>query len=240
MAPVVNQQASGQIAERVLTWAYRGKKFTWSVNTPQQLLDWDRQVNRLTADYYSGKYSQIGLMIMPAELRQLVLADSAQEDGDLTPWVNDDHNSQWVDDLARQLAARARRNGFDYFHTAEFIQSFVCGAIPYQVTAAPEMPAQTLMDNGDCKDKSILLAALLKSLSYRVTLLEFSSSPGAPGHMAVGVAFDDNQLPKGRNLSYYEYQGRKYYFAETTAPNWTLGAASVKEPAHVYNVNQIG
>jgi hypothetical protein len=71
-----------------------------------------------------------------------------------------------------------------------------------------------------------------------VTLLDFAPGPGdTAGHMAVGVALDDSQLPQGVNLSYYLYNGLKYYFAETTAPGWTLGAASDQELARVYEVN---
>lgn len=231
------QTAAGQTALRSLTWSYRGIRFTCRIKVPQQLLNWDQKIYQLTAGFYSGKYSQADLAYMPAEFKQLVLSDSLQEGGDLVPWVNDAHNSQLTGRIANQLASYARRKGFNYFRTAEFIQSFVCGAIPYQVTAAPELPAQTLIDNGDCKDKSILLAALLKSLSYKVTLLEFPPQGGEPGHMAVGVAFSDSQIPDSKSLSYYSYKGYKYYFAETTAPNWPLGAASVDEPAHVYDVN---
>jgi hypothetical protein len=228
---------SGQTEARNLTWSYRGTKFCCQVRISQPLLAWDRHIYRLTAGFYSGKYSQPDLYYMPSELRRLVLADSLQEGGDLVPWVNDSHNSQAVSAVAGQLASYAHSRDFDYFRTAEFIQSFVCGAIPYQVTYAPELPAQTLMDNGDCKDKSILLAALLENLSYKVTLLEFPPQGGEAGHMAVGVAFSDSQIPGNKSLSYYRYRGYKYYFAETTAPNWTLGAASVNEPAHVYEVN---
>jgi hypothetical protein len=231
------QTASSQTASRGLTWSYRGIRFTCHIKVPQQLLDWDRKIYQLTAGFYSGQYSQADLAYMPAEFKRLVLSDSLQEGGDFVPWVNDMHNSQLTGDIANQLASYARHKGFDYFRTAEFIQSFVCGAIPYQVTDAPELPAQTLIDNGDCKDKSILLAALLKNLSYKVTLLEFPPQGGKPGHMAVGVAFSDSQIPGNKSLSYYRYKGYKYYFAETTAPNWPLGAASVDEPAHVYDVN---
>jgi hypothetical protein len=231
------QTASSQTASRDLTWSYGGIRFTCHIGVPQQLLDWDRKIYQLTAGFYNGKYSQTDLAYMPAEFKRLVLSDSLQEGGDLVPWVNDIHNSQLTGDIANQLASYARRKGFGYFRTAEFIQSFVCGAIPYKVTDAPELPAQTLIDNGDCKDKSILLAALLKSLSYKVTLLEFPPRDGEPGHMAVGVAFSNSQAPGNRSLSYYRYKGYRYYFAETTAPNWPLGAASVDEPAHVYDVN---
>jgi hypothetical protein len=101
----------------------------------------------------------------------------------------------------------------------DFILSFVGSAIPYVETDVAELPAQTLIDSGDCKDKSILYASILKSLGYKVVLLSYPIAE----HEAVGVTLDDSQLPQGSSLSYYLYNGTKYYFAETTTPNWTLG-----------------
>jgi hypothetical protein len=127
--------------------------------------------------------------------------------------------------------------GYNYFHEAEFILSFIGSAIPYNITAYPELPAQTLIDTGDCKDKSILYASILKSLGYKVALLNFKDVSGTAGHEAVGVVFDDSQVPQGRALYYFQHNGSKYYFAETTASGWTIGAASVSEPANLYDVN---
>jgi hypothetical protein len=228
-----------QTVARDFSWQYQGRTFTWHVEVPNDLLAWDRQVNQLTEKYYSDQYEQDTLLESePDAIKSLVLADSVQEGGNLAPWVNETDNSPYAGYLADRLAKCAASNGFDYFHTAEFIQSFVGGAIPYLLTNVPELTAQTLIDNGDCKDKSILLASILESLSYKVVLLEFAPVPGGTtGHMAVGVALLDSQIPQGEALSYFRYNGIKYYFAETTAPGWTLGAASEKEPAQVYDVN---
>lgn len=228
-----------QTTARDFTWQYQNMTLTWHVEVPKDLLDSDRGVNQLTEEYYSDQASQNTLLESePDEIKNLVLADSVQEGGNLAPWVNEQGNSQWSGYLADRLARCAGSNGFDYFHTAEFIQSFVGGAIPYQLTDVPELPGQTMIDNGDCKDKSVLLAAILKNLSYKVVLLEFAPGPGeTAGHMAVGVALDDSQTPQGETLSYFRYNGLKYYFAETTAPGWTLGASSEEEPAQVYDVN---
>ena len=237
--PDLRYDPSVQTTSRDFTWQYQGRNFTWHVEVPSSLLDWDRQVNQLTEEYYSGQYSQDTLLESePDEVKDMVLADSVQEGGDLAPWVTETENSQFAGYLADRLSRCASSNGFDIFHTAEFIQSFVGGAIPYQLTDVPELPGQTIIDTGDCKDKSVLLAAILESLSYKVVLLEFAPGPGeTAGHMAVGVAIDDSQVPQGETLSYFRYSGLKYYFAETTAPGWTLGAASEKEPAQVYDVN---
>ncbi|RJX16706.1 MAG: hypothetical protein C4575_14835 [Desulforudis sp.] len=76
-------------------------------------------------------------------------------------------------------------------------------------------PLETLVDQkGDCEDTSILLASILKEMNYGVVLILL---PGDPGHMAVGV--------KGENLPgvYYEYQGTRYYYVETTGTGWSIG-----------------
>jgi len=238
--PSLLYDSAEQTTAKDFTWQYQGRTFAWHVEIPSDLLDWDRQVNQLTEEYYNDQSSQGTLLESePGEIKNLVLADSVQEGGNLAPWVNEQENSQWGGYLADRLARCAVSNGFDYFHTAEFIQSFVGGAIPYQATDVPELIGQTMIDSGDCKDKSVLLAAILKSLSYQVVLLEFAPSSGeTAGHMAVGVAMNDSQIPQGGTpLSYFPYNGLKYYFAETTAPGWTLGQASEKEQAQVYDVN---
>jgi hypothetical protein len=117
------------------------------------------------------------------------------------------------------------------------VQSFVGNAIPYKLTAFPELPAQTLIDGGSRRDKSILLAGLLNSLGYKAALLYFSGTSGEQGHMAVGVVFSDSQVPS-ESLSYYLYKGNKYYFAETKGSNLQLGAASTEIPAYIYDVGK--
>jgi hypothetical protein len=78
-------------------------------------------------------------------------------------------------------------------------------------------------------------------LGYGVVLLQFPDVVGDTGHMAVGVALNDSQLPQGRSLYYYLYNGTKYYYAETTEPNWTVGndegSIVQNRPAEVYLVN---
>ena len=85
------------------------------------------------------------------------------------------------------------------------------------------------------RDKSILLAGLLKSLGYKTALLYFSGASGSQGHIAVGVVFSDSQVPN-ENLSYYLYNSNKYYFAETYGSNLQLGVASEEQPVYIYDV----
>ncbi|MDE4542236.1 MULTISPECIES: hypothetical protein [unclassified Thermoanaerobacterium] len=62
------------------------------------------------------------------------------------------------------------------------------------------------------------------------------------GHMAVGIAFNDNELPLYRDydFTYYSVGGTKYYFAETTSPGWLIGQLSddsLEQTAYIYAVS---
>jgi hypothetical protein len=73
---------------------------------------------------------------------------------------------------------------------------------------------ETLVEGGgDCEDSAILMAAVLQadSFNYDCILIQ------PPGHMAVGVYGTD--LPG----AYWEYEGRRYYYLETTGDGWSVG-----------------
>jgi hypothetical protein len=228
-----------------LEWTYDGVDYKWNVEVPSDvaqgynLLQWDRQVNADASKFYSSDATTQNEMTstMATDEKTLILADAATNNGDLTSWVYDASNAPWVSDLAAALNGTAKATGYDYFHEAEFVQSFVGNAIPFKMTAFPELPAQTLIDGGSRKDKSILLASLLNDLGYKVALLYFSGTSGEQGHMAVGVVFSDSQVPN-ESLSCYAYNGNNYYFAETNGSNLQLGAVSTEMPAYIYDVGK--
>jgi len=84
--------------------------------------------------------------------------------------------------------------------------------IPYD--GVPRYPLETLFERGgDSEDTSILVAALLHRMGYDVALLVLEDAR----HMAVGV-----YLP-GDNGSYYEHEGKKYFYLETTELGLPLG-----------------
>ncbi len=73
-------------------------------------------------------------------------------------------------------------------------------------------PIETLVDKGgDCEDTAILTAALLKEMNYDVVLIN------PPGHMAIGITCS------GCSGTSYTFEGKKYYYLETTARNWKVG-----------------
>jgi hypothetical protein len=226
-----------------LQWTYDGVSYTWHVEVPSDvgqgdnLLQWDRQVNADATKFYNSDadiQNELSGSMAAAE-KTLILADAATNNGDLTSWVNDPSNAPWVSDLAASLGATAKTVGCDYFHEAEFVQNFIGNAIPYRLTAFPQLPAQTLIDGGSSRDKSILLAGLLNNLGYKTALLYFSGASGSQGHIEVGVVFSDSQVPD-ENLSHYLYNGSKYYFAKTSGSNLQLGAPSKETPSFIYTV----
>lgn len=74
-------------------------------------------------------------------------------------------------------------------------------------------PIETLVDGcGDCEDKVALLTALLYEMDIDFILLVL------PEHMAIGVHCDEVEAER-----YLQFQGKKYYYMETTMPNWQIG-----------------
>jgi len=77
----------------------------------------------------------------------------------------------------------------------------------------PRYPVETLVDGGgDCEDSSILAAALLSEMGYGTILIVL------PGHMALGIKGSDNIFG-----AYYEYNGDRYYYVETTSSGFGVG-----------------
>ncbi|MDI6896819.1 transglutaminase-like domain-containing protein [Methanocella conradii] len=111
------------------------------------------------------------------------------------------------------------KNGYSEYDNVMNVVCFV-QSLPYtsdQVTIGydeyPRYPIETLVDNGgDCEDTAILTAAMLNEMGFGVVLIYL------PGHMAVGVKCS-NDYPG----TYYEYNGARYYYLETTGENWKIG-----------------
>jgi hypothetical protein len=75
-------------------------------------------------------------------------------------------------------------------------------------------PLETLAEaQGDCKDKSVLAAALLRAMGFNVALLSYS---GSPGHVALGLDLD----AAGTSFS---SDGTRYYYVEMTGLGWAIG-----------------
>lgn len=123
--------------------------------------------------------------------------------------------------LAAELERLAARRGYDAQETVNFTASFV-QSLAYRTEGGeyPSYPVETLVDKGgDCEDTAILAGALLNAMGYDAVLIRFTSPvEGEAGHMAVGVAVPE--VAGGRS---YQYDGRTYYYLETTSTSWKLG-----------------
>lgn len=210
-------------------WKYNGKTYALSVDVPKDLYDYSRSIHYDTKKFYeTDPYTRYQMLLsMPEYERKMVYACSAGGEANYVYWVDEPKNSAFIEKAAGALLEIARKENFNRFQTAEFVLSFV-QSIPYVLTEYPVLPVQTLVDKkGDCDVKSILLAAILKKMGYDVALLYFSPAVTGKGtgHMAVGVAFDESELPANRSLSCDEYAGKTYCFAETTC-SLPIGASA--------------
>lgn len=123
--------------------------------------------------------------------------------------------------IASILDSEARRNGYETKRQkVEFVIDFVqtLPYVPDDVSTGfdeySRYPIETLTyGGGDCEDSAILLASTLQAdpFNYDCILV------GPPGHMAVGIYGED--LPG----TYYRYDGRRYYYLETTGDGWDVG-----------------
>ena len=99
----------------------------------------------------------------------------------------------------------------------DFVLSFV-QSLPYTLddvtTGYDEFrryAIETLIEGGgDCEDTTILVAAILRGLGEKTALIF------TPGHIALGVSGNFT----GASVT---YNGRKYYYCETTGTGWTVG-----------------
>lgn len=177
---------------REFHWTYDRLEWSWSLDIP--------------VDYY------IAYAVIPLDER---LHQGGRLYGKLVTTDDD-----YLRSIAEALEASARKYGYQYYETANFILAFVQSLpyIPDNISTPfddfPKFPLETLIEGGgDCEDTSILYATLLKILGYDVILV----SP--PGHMMVGVAEYREKIPGW----YVEFNNRKYYLAETTGEGWRVG-----------------
>lgn len=141
---------------------------------------------------------------------------------DYSVYVTDPADDAFISSLAARLKETAVWEKYSPKQTVEFVIAFVQNIkyvfdiISTGVEDYPRYPLETLVDQeGDCEDTSILLASILKEMGYEVVLIYFPGEHMA--HMAVGVKGED--LPG----TYYEYEGARYYYVESTYPGWSIG-----------------
>lgn len=214
-------EAAAEVGKRNFEWQYEDTKYQWTLEIPKKQYDANKSIHEIMDRYFQcsmGEQQQVMLKEMPQELKDLIKASTSKARGNLIPWVVKGSRDEYIKQLANQLKAQARANNYDRFETAEFVLSFV-QAIPYEKRLYPQLPVKTLKDGGDCDCKTVLLSAILENMGYETALLYYSSeSKGSEsGHLSLGIYFADSELPeRGYPMSYYKYNGTRYYTAETS------------------------
>ena len=138
---------------------------------------------------------------------------------DYNSYALSDYDRQLLNSMIEGFKQQGEKNGYSDYDNVMNVIAFV-QSLPYtsdSVTTGydeyPRYPIETLVDGGgDCEDSSILAAALLSEMGYGIILV----SP--PGHMALGIKGSENL-----SGSYYEYNGSRYYYVETTSSGWGIG-----------------
>lgn len=132
-------------------------------------------------------------------------------------YVQEHAGYEYMDQIVRKLKVDADDLGYSGWKLAEYLTAFVQQNITYTKDPYnngfdyPKFPMETLVEKkGDCEDAAILLASLLKRFGFGVVLITL------PGHMAVGITC------KNCN-TFYNFEGKKYGYIETTSPNWKIG-----------------
>jgi hypothetical protein len=161
---------------------------------------------RFTAIVQKAKYDQFKAKPHSADMGFVSYAMSG-EDRDL------------IDSAIAQIRQGGSKYGFSRYDEAVNLITFV-QSIPYvddHPTGSPRYPLETLAEvQGDCKDKSVLAAALLHEAGFDVALLSFSSTPERTGHIALGINTDASGTS-------FTKDGIRYYYVEMTSPDWAIG-----------------
>lgn len=205
------------VIPNTFTWQYEGQQYSWTIDTPDSLMELEGIYQIPNLQRLQDNYSRIWSLL--ANDPSQAYADQIQQA--INIMIADKASSLYAECVAKELDIAAQQQGYDRFHEAEFITSFVQN-VKYTITSYNmEYPPQTLTNGGDCIEKSILLSAILDQLGYQVCVFMYPQA----SHATMGIAFNDNELPSGRpySLVYTPYNGLKYYFTETTATGWGIG-----------------
>lgn len=134
---------------------------------------------------------------------------------------NDPDGEEILSSLAAKFRKYAEEKGMTEYEIVEFIIAFV-QSFPYveDSISTPydeytRYPVETLLERkGDCEDTALLTAVLINKLGYGSALIIMPEEE----HAAVGVLGG-----KGIFGTYYEVNGRKYFYLETTGTGWSIG-----------------
>lgn len=186
---------AGGMVKQTYAWYYGGEKYTEEMYIKYS--DYKYYCN-LKTERTNGSDSHV---------RQFVTSDD-----------------QYVQKLADDLMEKGKLLSKEEF--AQFVLNFV-QSIDYVsdteskgCTEYWKYPVETLFECcGDCEDTSILYCSVMKACGYDTALFLYTGAQYQDNaHCACGVS-----LPEKTSGTYYEKDGKKYYYCETTATGWKVG-----------------
>jgi hypothetical protein len=150
-------------------------------------------------------------------------------------YVGKSHNLNSNNDLAKFVTPYALKPISDrlseiYTDDEDFTNGalMIVHQIPYEVTAPPKFPVETMADNkGDCDLFSFIAASILKASGIDVVLLYYESE----AHMNIGVSLSHAPRDARAQTHYVTYNNIRYYVAECTGGNWQTGWRVGENPA---------
>ncbi|MEM3421458.1 MAG: hypothetical protein QXT02_06250 [Candidatus Hadarchaeum sp.] len=169
--------------------------FEWKYKTWE--LKWDFSISKELYDYYRSR--------------------PRPPTGNYSVYVTDPKDDNLLKELVIKFGEIVSKYNFTETEKINSMIAFV-QSLPYtpdEISTPydeyPRYPLETLVDDGgDCEDSSILLAALLNAMGYDVVLIELKD------HMGVGISGAFSGF-------YYELEGTKYFYIETTGTGWKIG-----------------
>jgi hypothetical protein len=199
--------ASGGVPPDTVEQGYAIKNHVWIYNVPWE---WKVEVPLYLLNYYQQK-------------------TRPQWTGDYNFYAKfieqEDRSVQYaVKGLRASILDAKQRYNWTLEQEAMFVISFVqqMRYVPDSVLGYKDYekyPVETLFDGGgDCEDKVILAAALLKALGMDVSMILLESSDKKHSHMALGIYFPQKTSGTG-----FVHEGKKYYYTETTFAGWKPG-----------------
>lgn len=177
------------------SWKYKGKECSITLNISKKLYNYYRNDREHLAYVYQFN------------------------DGELPPkyysFMLSEHDRPVMHSIAQEFSRYALTEKDRIELALTFVQSlrYAFDADSKGKDEYVRYPVETLVDGcGDCEDKVALLVALLYEMDIDFVLLVL------PEHMALGVHCDEVEANR-----YLLFRDNKYYYMETTMPNWQIG-----------------
>lgn len=166
---------------------YFGDMYFWQYATYSILSHW-KSLYKDTSEYYKYPIEDMGV---------------------LNSFIVYDDDWSLIDQIADELWKLSADDKEYAEITLEFVHSAIFYMSDLESTGQGEYwryPDETLFDKvGDCEDTAFLYASLLRAKGIPTVIIEYVD------HLAVGVGI------QGFIGTYYEYDGKRYFYAETTS-----------------------